>query len=188
MTGAAGNAVVEIQSTFIGDFKVGDNLVYNAGILCDLSDANESGGLNKLIVLQVGSILEAALGQIIYRAQNFNKEKVPNIAEKDRREIEGKQIDKFNNVIDVLQKYGVLNQLGEGIYDDLHRLRKFRNKVHIQDDIRDLPRDEIEVFTDQTCIWALELNVRVLRYLSEAFPRPQHTAAENLRPIVVPTA
>ncbi|WP_411756315.1 transposase [Sinorhizobium meliloti] len=79
-----------MPSDFIGDFKVGDNLVYNAGVLRSLCDHNGDGGSNKLVVVQVRAILEAALGQIIYRAQNFNREGVPNIAEVDRQEIEGK--------------------------------------------------------------------------------------------------
>ncbi len=104
--------VVEIPSNFIGDFKVGDNLVYNTGVLRSLCEHNGDGSLNKLVVVQVGSILEAALGQIIYRAQNFNQEGVPNIVEADRQEIEGRKIDKLNNIIDVMRKYDLLNELG----------------------------------------------------------------------------
>lgn len=82
---------VEIPSNFIVDFKVGDNLVYNAGVLRSLCQHNVDGSLNKLVVVQVGAIVEAALGQIIYRAQNFNREGVPHIAEADRQAIEGKK-------------------------------------------------------------------------------------------------
>jgi hypothetical protein len=135
---------LQFPCNFVGEFKVGDNLVYNAGLLCDLSEVNESGTFNKLIVLQVGAILESVLAQIIYRAQNYNREGVPNISEADQSEIRGKKIDKFNSVIDVLKKYKVLSDLGDDIYDDLHKLRKYRNKVHIQDDIEieGVSRDE----------------------------------------------
>lgn len=186
MTDDAQKATVEIASNFIGDFKVGDNLAYNADILCAARDANVGGQLNKLIVIQVCSILEAALGQIIYRAQNFHVEGVPNIADDDRKEIEAKTVDVFNNVIEVMKKYGLLNDLGEEIYADLHRLRRHRNKVHIQNDVEGTPRDESAIFTDEVCNWALDLNVRVLSYLSTVFERPPHTAAENVRPILVP--
>jgi hypothetical protein len=94
----------QIPCNFVGSFKVGDNLVFNADLLRKLTAANEDGAFNKPIVLQVGSIIEAALAEIIYRAQNFNLEGVPNISEADRAEIEGKKIDKFNSVIDVLKK------------------------------------------------------------------------------------
>lgn len=173
--------IVEISSNFIGNFKVGDNLVYNANILCALRDANTDGDLNKMIVMQVGSILEAALGQIIYRAQNFKREGVSHIVEADRKEMEGKQVDKFNNVIDVMKKYKLLNDLGDGIYDELHKLRKHRNKVHIQDDDKEVPRDEPDAFKGEICTWSLELNVRVLMHLSQKFPRPPVLAGFAMR-------
>ncbi|CDN58366.1 Hypothetical protein RG1141_PB00180 (plasmid) [Neorhizobium galegae bv. officinalis bv. officinalis str. HAMBI 1141] len=49
--------MVEIPSNFIGDFKVGDNLVYNADVLRSVCEHNGDGSLNKLVVVQVGSIL-----------------------------------------------------------------------------------------------------------------------------------
>jgi hypothetical protein len=42
--------IEKIVCKFIGDFKVGDNLVRNADALCKLSDANENGVFNKLMV------------------------------------------------------------------------------------------------------------------------------------------
>ena len=111
--------IEEIPCNFIGDFKVGDNLVFNADLLRKLAEANEGGVYNKAIVVQLGSIVEAALAQIIYRAQNYNREGVPNISEDDRAAIEGKKIDKFSSVIDVLRKYKVLDALGGDIYEEL---------------------------------------------------------------------
>jgi hypothetical protein len=86
-----------IPSNFIGSFKVGDNLVFNACILSKLAHTNDGGIFNKMVTLQVGSMLEAALDQIVYRARKFNREGVPNIPEKDRAEIAQKQVDKFNS-------------------------------------------------------------------------------------------
>jgi hypothetical protein len=167
---------VQIPCNFVGVFKVGDNLRYNCQILCNLSDANAGGVFNKPIVLQVGAILEAALIQIIYRAQNFNLEGVPNIAEADRLKIQESKIDKFAVAIDVLQKYGVLNGLGANAYDEMHRLRKYRNKVHIQEDvsIQGASPDEDALFTLDLAIWALGLNRRTLQFLSETLARPPH--------------
>lgn len=160
---------------FVGNFKVGDNIVFNAEMLCKLTEANEGGVFNQLIVVQLGSIVEAALAQIIYRAQHHSREGVPSIPEDDRSEIAGKQIDKFNNVIDVLKKYKVLNDLGGDIYDELHKLRKYRNKVHIQDEIaiESVSRDEGPAFSDDICTWAFRLTARVIRYLSDHMSRPK---------------
>ena len=169
-------AVIEVPCNFVGSFKVGDNLRYNCDILCDLSSANANGKLNKMIALQTGAILEAALIEIIYRAQNFNLEGVPNIVEADRQKIEDSKIDKFAVAIDVLRKYAILEALTADVYDELHRLRKYRNKIHIQEDVKihGASRDEDVIFTDDLSNWALELIRQVLVYLSGALARPPH--------------
>ncbi|MCU1302671.1 MAG: hypothetical protein JWQ87_2955 [Candidatus Sulfotelmatobacter sp.] len=168
---------LDITCNFIGDFEVADNMVRNAQALCALKAANKDGVFNKLMVIQAGSIVEVALAQIIYRAQNFNREGVPNISEEDRLEIADKKVDKLNNIIQLMKKYKVLEGLGaEAIYDELHKLRKFRNKVHIQDDvdIDGVPRREDRAFSDDTVTWSIEFCARILQHLNEKFPRPEH--------------
>jgi hypothetical protein len=165
----------KIVCKFIGDFKVGDNLILNAASLCRLVDSNEKEVFNKLIVIQAGSIVEAALDQIIYRAQNFNREGVPNIPEGDRQEIASKSVEKFNNIIQAMEKYKILSDLGDNIYDELHKLRKYRNKIHIQDnvDIKDVSRDEDRAFSKETVSWALKFSIQILKHLNQKFPRPK---------------
>jgi hypothetical protein len=140
-----------------------------------LSASNENGEFNKLIVIRTGSIVEAALHEIIYRAQNFTREGVPNIPKADRDELATKNIELFNNIINVMKKYDILKGLGADTYDELHKLRKYRNKVHIQTDvdIKDVPRDENAAFSAKTVVWALEFTVRVLNHLNENFSRPK---------------
>lgn len=171
--------IVSIPCNFVGDFKVGDNLVYNCNLLCALAARNDDGALHKAIVLQAGAILEAALIQVIYRAQTFNLEGVPNIAPADRLAIQAARIDKFAVAIDVMRKYAVLEGMPETIYDDLHLLRKYRNKIHIQDDLRiaAAPRDEDAAFTDALATRAIRVTVIVLRHLSTALARPPHIHA-----------
>jgi hypothetical protein len=164
-----------ITCRFIGDFKVGDNLVRNADALCRLSANNKDGVFNKLMVLQAGSIVEASLHEIIYRAQNFTREGVPNVSKEDRDGLATKTVELFNNIINVMQKYKIFDGLGTGIYDELHKLRRYRNKVHIQTDvdIAGVPRDEDKAFSKEVVAWALAFCVRVLRYLNQTFPRPK---------------
>jgi len=64
-------------------------MLANANSLCRLSETNEKGIFNKLMVVQAGSIVEAALDQIIYRAQNYTKEGVPNIGDEELKKIRG---------------------------------------------------------------------------------------------------
>ncbi len=178
---------VELECNIFGDFKVGDNAVYNAHLLSDLVEANQDSKFNKPIVLQAASLIEVAAIQIFYRAQNYNREGVPSISEEDRQEIADKQIDKFAVVIDNLKKYGILDGLGAGIYDELHKLRKFRNKIHIQADvdIEAVPRDEDLQFTNALVSWALELNWTVHCHLGEKFPRPAAIRG-HVRPLRLP--
>ena len=157
----------------------------NADTLCNLVEANEGGRYNKLIVMQLGAILEAALDQIIYPAQNYNVEGVPNISESERLEIENKKVERFNAVINVLKAHKLPDALGNDIYDEIHKLRRYRNKIHIQDDVEGAARDESSAFSNEICAWASDLTVRVLKYLSENLARPKHLH-HYVKPLTIP--
>lgn len=180
-------AIQDISANFFGCFKVGDNTSYNSRVLCALVAANQNSALNKPIVLQVGSILEACLSQIIYRVQRNCREGVPRIEELSRREIAGKKIDKFNSIIDTLKKHRILNGLGEQIYEDLHLLRKYRNKFHIQDSsaIPGSSAKEEFIFTDDVCEWSLTLYHQIAIYLSSYLARPNRLNG-YVRPLSIP--
>lgn len=89
----------EVDCNIFGNFKIGDNVFYNASLLCNLVERSDDGALNKPIVLQAASILEVCFAQIFYRAANFNREGVPNISEEDQNAIAIKQIDKLEVII-----------------------------------------------------------------------------------------
>jgi hypothetical protein len=164
-----------IKCNFIGDFKVGDNILLNGNALCRLSATNENNTFNKLMVVQAGSIVEAALDQIIYRIRNHTREGVPNIPVEDLYKIRGTKIERFNNIIQAMKTHKLLDDLGGTIYDDLHRLRKLRNRVHIQfdDEPEGLGREDHLAFSANEVIWSLSLCARVLKHLGERFPRPE---------------
>jgi hypothetical protein len=164
-----------IRCNFIGDFKVGDNIVANAKALCRLSAMNENNTFNKLMVVQAASIVEAALDQIFYRAKTYKKEGVPNIPADELKKIRDTEIDSFNNIIQAMKTRKLLDDLGETIYVDLHRLRELRNRLHIQadDKPKELGRDDHQAFSDKEVVWSLALCIRVLKHLGERFPRPE---------------
>lgn len=171
--------LLKLKCSFIGDFKVGDNLVSNANALCRLHTYNENGIFNKLIVVQLGSIIEAALDQIVYRAQNHTREGVPNIGEVELKSIRETKVDSFNNIIQAMEKHKILDDLGKSIYSDLHRLREFRNRIHIQfDDKPDgLGRDDAAAFNEENLKWSLSLSNDVIEFLAKRFPRPKELEA-----------
>lgn len=164
-----------IKCNFIGDFKVGDNILANSEALCRLSSTNEGNTFNKLMTVQAGSIVEAALDQIIYRAQNYTTEGIPNIPADVLKKIRDTEIERFNNIIQAMKTHRLLDSLGATIYNDLHQLRELRNRVHIQfdDKPRGLGRNDHDAFTDKNVAWALALCINILKHLSEKFPRPE---------------
>lgn len=76
---------VVIDSGFIGDFKLGDNICFNLGILKTLYALREAGTrqeklhLQKPIILLNVSIIEAVLCDFHGRIQSFTKEGVSNL-------------------------------------------------------------------------------------------------------------
>jgi len=85
---------ITLPSNFVGDFKVGDNIVYNCSVIVELVSKNEDGYFNKMIVVQAAAILEACMSEIIYRAKNFTAEGVPPIDQKTISDIQSKKIDR----------------------------------------------------------------------------------------------
>jgi len=181
--------VETITANFIGDFKVGDNLLRNAAALCHLRDTNENGIFNKLIVVQAGSIVEAALDQIIFCAQNYTREGVPNISDADLKKIRDTKLERFNNIIQAMKSYKLLDGLGGGVCDELDKLRQYRNRVHIQfdDEPQGAGRDDDTVFSDDVVKWSLALCVSVLKHLCDRFPRPKELGV-YAHDLSIPTA
>jgi hypothetical protein len=126
-------------------------------------------------VVQAGSITEAALDQIIYRAQNYTKEGIPAIPEDVLKKIRETEIERFNNIIQAMKKHKLLDEMGATIYDDLDKLRELRNRIHIQFDDKPagIGRKDHEAFTDKNVAWSLTLCINVLTHLSKKFPRPE---------------
>ena len=172
-------ATKTITCNFIGDFKVGDNILANAKALCRLSSQNDKGIFNKLMVVQAGSIVEAALDQIIFRAQNYTKEGVPSIPDETIKKIRNTRIERFNNIIQAMKKHKLLDGLGEDIYRDLDRLRELRNRIHIQfdDEPVGVDRDDSKAFTDVTVVQSLALCTSILEYLCNTYARPKNLGA-----------
>jgi len=63
--------VETIRCNFIGDLKVGDNILAIGKALCRMSRTNENKMFNRSMVVQACSTVGASLEQIMYRAQNY---------------------------------------------------------------------------------------------------------------------
>lgn len=178
----------DFRFNFFANFKHGDNAVHNSRVLSRLVETNEDGIFNKLIVVQAAALIELCALQIFDRVNRHTNEGVPSITAEDLQDIRVKTINKFKTIIDNLAKYEMLKGSKIDVYDELHKLRDHRNKVHIQEikDLASKPVDESTVFTAETVRWALELLHTVLYQLQINFPRPKHIEG-YVQPLRLPT-
>lgn len=179
-----------ISASFTADFEVGRNIVRNADALCELVVA-KGDTFNKLIVIQAGALVEACLHEIIYRAENFTKEGLPNISKEDQAAIADEDNDTFFLLIEAFKKHKLLDKLDTGVYEELHTLRQYRNKIHIQSDakikgIAKPPRAENELFDTKVRSWAVGTTYKVIDFISKAYPRPKHIEG-YVKGFVLPT-
>lgn len=165
-----------VTCRFIGEFLVGDNIVKNAEALRRMHLNNDGELFNKLMLVQMGSIVEASLDQIFYRARNHTIEGLPNIPEDERKEIAEKDVGRFATIIAVMKKHKLLDGLGNDIYEELDKLREYRNRVHIQLDNKpnNTPRREHQAFTTAVVEWSFKLGIKVLNFLTKQYPRPEN--------------
>lgn len=100
-----------INSSFIGGYKLGDNINHNLQTLTplyaayDQADAKTRRLLCKPIILIIVSVLEAVLHDFHNRIKLFTAEGIKNLAEDVIAAIRSKKMDKFEHYIEETQPY-----------------------------------------------------------------------------------
>ena len=171
--------MVIIQSRFIGNFVIGDNIVQNLKVLAVLYDQfNASNAVNKRllckpIVVLLGSIVEASLHDLHTRIRTFTVEDVKNITTATAKEIRDlARLDDFGKYINAARTHDLFDAADSGFYADLEKLRLLRNRVHIQNTKdKTLPAKEYTVFTTAQKDLAEQVTEKTLRTLSRKFAR-----------------
>lgn len=140
--------MTEINSWFIGWFKVWDNINYNLKILNKLyfyynTEQEDKNLLLKPIIILIVSIIEALLDDYFFRIYSFTREWVNGVPKEKLEEIRKKKYEKFETFISWSKKHNLFNS-DELFYEELHYLRDIRNKIHIQ--LNNCNEDQ--VFTD----------------------------------------
>lgn len=168
---------MKFKSSFIGNFKVGDNIVYNLSVLKTLYDAkglvtdeSQKSHLIKPKVLIIASICEAILYDFFnVRIKTFTKEGVESLASTVIDYIRGLTgLDEFAKYIDQAKKHDLFNFKGtdgEDFYDALHDLRKSRNRIHIQNTKLYEPKDEAELFSNEELVAAEKILEAMIRHM-----------------------
>ena len=150
---------MKINSGFIGNFKLGDNIVYNLEIINHLYSLYEKDStkgkslLRKPLIALISGVCEAILYDKFYKVKFFTREGVKRISDEVLTSLRNKKISKFNFYIVHSQKNSLLDSsYAPDVYDLLHHARKLRNRMHIQNVNRLLPLDEREGFTEDDLI------------------------------------
>ncbi len=177
--------MVAIQSKFIGDFKLGDNINHNLDILellyhqYDAADEQGKRLLCKPIILLLVSIIDAALYDLHTRIREFTNEGVQNVVASSANYIRGlKNMDKFEKCIASARKHALLDPPESVLYAELDDLRRLRNRIHIQNTKNDFERDEYDAFSDDRKILAERVLEKTLRTMADKYPRKHNYVNE----------
>lgn len=168
--------MVTYESKFIGDFKLGDNIVFNLSILKSLYKYRAEGNqaqqvyLQKPITLLNISIIEALLYDFHLRIKWFTREGV-GLPQKMLDAIRSKQLDEFAKYIDSAKKNDFFDLKDTVFYDKLDELRKLRNRVHIQNTKNHFERDDRHAFSEARMILSEQALEQVIKTLAEKHPR-----------------
>lgn len=166
-----------VPASFIGQFKTGDNIRYNLEILsslykcCEYEECNQNY-LIKPIILTTMSIVEAVFYDFDSRIRWFTREGVQNIGLDVLNTIRGKNYDRLEKYIACAQKHNFFDSAYSQFYADLNTLREARNRIHIQNERRYKPINEMLVFQEDNKILAEKVLEVVLRTMDEKYSRP----------------
>ncbi|MER9683492.1 hypothetical protein NKJ23_30050 [Mesorhizobium sp. M0184] len=173
-----------ISSRFIGDFKLGDNIVFNLKVLKALYDYRAVGNpqqrvylLKPMIITNV-SIIDAVLHDFYFRVRNHTREGVANLAEAIIAKLQGMvRIDKLELYIAQAQTNDLFGEPGE-FYEQLHDLRKLRNRVHIQNEKRHFDPDDRHAFSEARLLQSEQALEKVLSTMAAKHSR-KHDHVED---------
>jgi hypothetical protein len=174
----------EVNSSFIGEFKSGDNIVYNLAIPQTLYDALKSTPpdhrvlMAKPIVVQIACITEAVLVDLALRILQHTRGGVPSIPPsklaKVRKKVEkSKEHLGFRRVISIFAESNVFDA-DPSFYSRLVELSTLRNRVHISNRKRLEPADEGDLFLEGAKLDAEKLCEELVRKCASSFARGPH--------------
>ena len=170
----------KIKGSFIGKFKIGDNIHYNLKVLntlyFSLNNLPEENliFLEKPITVILVSICEAIIYDFIFRSKIFTREGVAGLSSENLKELRSKNPWKFEKKIDLVKRLNLLKTDDENIYIKLDKLAKLRNRIHIQNENQNFEEDEHLVFIKSRRIEAEKMVELLMKKLLELYPRPAH--------------
>ncbi|WP_316206849.1 MULTISPECIES: hypothetical protein [unclassified Bradyrhizobium] len=181
--------MVTVESKFIGDFKLGDNINHNLKILALLYEQYAKGDeaqkklLCKPITLLLVSIVDAVLYDLHWRIRTFTKEGVRNILKSSIEYIRSlKKMDTLEKYIASAKMHALLGPSTDPLYADLDTLRRLRNRIHIQNTKKDFEADEINAFNAARKTLAEEAVEKTLKTMAEKYARETNFVEDFMLP------
>src|SRR5262245_2926658 len=177
--------MVTINSSFIGNFKLGDNICFNLKILKTLyeyraaANAQKRLHLRKPIILLNVSVIEAVLHDFHGRVRTHTLEGVANLSDAVIAIIRGKKIDELEKYIASAKRHDFFDQSDTSFYETLDDLRKLRNRVHIQNTKHHFEPDDPVAFSEGRLVLSERVLELVMRTMAKKFARPNHNFVED---------
>lgn len=172
---------VNRPSSFIGDFKLADNVAHSLDVVRTLRTLREEAiparkrYLQKPMIILNVAIIESLLYDLHKRVKWFTREGVTGMPANIITYIRGKQIDKLETFIQSCRKHDLFDELGSTFYDDLDLLRRIRNRVHLQNERNDLEPDDANAFSEERLVLSERAVEFVMMTLEAKHPRPGNT-------------
>jgi hypothetical protein len=169
-----------VDSSFIGDFSLGDNINHNLRVATLLyehfatADTDKKRLLCKPIILTLVSVTEAMLHDLHVRIRTFTIEGVLNIPSEIVDYVRGKRIDELEKYIASARKHNLFDANDSTFYDSLDQLRRLRNRIHIQNTKGDFEEKEYNAFTDARKTLAEKVLEKTAKTMASKYPRDKH--------------
>ncbi|WP_421928642.1 hypothetical protein [Neoaquamicrobium sediminum] len=165
-----------VSSTFIGDYKLGDNIAYNLEILGALyalragASEERKEALRKPIIILNVSIIDAVLYDFYDKVRTLKREGVANLPAALAALWQRMTVEKLAVSIDQARKHDLFAE-PPAFYDQLDQLRRLRNRVHIQNEKRDFEPDDRVAFSEARLIQSEQAVEKVIVKMARDHPR-----------------
>jgi len=164
-----------IKANFIDEFKIGDNVNFNLQILKILYDQYERLGKEKSLLIKPILILNTSIAEAVL--YDFIQNRIKNA---NRTEIilpfltaifKLKKFDRFEHYIEQARTHDLFSTKNTEFYEAMDILRKKRNRIHIQNDKREDPKNEQDVFDEKSKILSEIVVEKIFNTMVAKYPR-----------------